>query len=71
MEENLRDWFQWYCRYSNGRRIEEINKIQIGRRKAFGSRHIGAIKKNCPNNRLSCRRKQRQALLQWAYNPFI
>ena len=58
-------------RLDYGRRVEKIDKMQIGRWKAFGLRHIGAIKKNCPKNRLSCRRKQRQALLQWAYNPFI
>ena len=33
--------------------------------------HIGAIKKNCPKKFYSCRKKQRQALLQWAYNPFF
>ena len=71
MEEDPRGWFQWYCRYSVGRRIEEIDKIQIARWKAFGPRHIGGITKNCPKNLLSCRRKQRQALLQWAYNPFF
>ena len=71
MEEDPRGWFQWYCRYSVGRRIEEIDKIQIARWKAFGPRHIGGITKNCPKNLLSCRRKQRQTLLQWAYNPFF
>ena len=71
MEEDPRGWFQWYCRYSTGRRIEKIDKIQISRWKAFGPRHIGAIKKNCPKKLWSCRRKQRQALLQWAYNPFF
>ena len=71
MEEDPRGWFQWYCRYSNGRRIEEIDKIQIGRWKAFGPRHIGVIKKNVPKNALASGKKQRQTLLQWAYNPFI
>ena len=71
MKEDPRGWFQWYCRYSAGRRIEKIDKIQIIRWKAFGPRHIGAIKKNCRKKHFSCRRKQRQAILQWAYNPFI
>jgi hypothetical protein len=29
------------------------------------------IKKNCASGDIHCRRKQRQAILQWAYNPFI
>ena len=64
-------WFQWYCRFTNGRRIPHIDEIQIKRWKAFGGRHIAAIKKNCEESDLSCRRKQRQAILQWAYDPFI
>ena len=64
-------WFQWYCRFTNGRRIPHIDEIQIKRWKAFGGRHIAAIKKNCEERDLSCRRKQRQAILQWAYDPFI
>ena len=71
MEEDPRGWFQWYCRYTIGRRMPEIDEIQISRWKAFGPRHIGGIKKNCPKKNFSCRRKQRQALLQWAYNPFF
>ena len=63
-------WFQWYCRFSNGRRIPHIDEIQIKRWKNF-NRHVAAIKKNCEFSDLSCRRKQRQAILQWAYNPFI
>ena len=63
-------WFQWYCRFSNGRRIRLIDEIQIKRWKNF-NRHVAAIKKNCDSIDLNCRRKQRQAILQWAYNPFI
>ena len=63
-------WFQWYCRFSNGRRILHIDEIQIKRWKNF-TRHVIAIKKNCEPVDLSCRRRQRQAILQWAYNPFL
>ena len=63
-------WFQWYCRFSNGRRILHIDEIQIKRWKNF-TRHVIAIKKNCETVDLSCRRRQRQAILQWAYDPFI
>ena len=63
-------WFQWYCRFSNGRRILHIDEIQIKRWKNF-TRHVTAIKKNCETIDLSCRRRQRQAILQWAYDPFI
>ena len=30
-----------------------------------------AIKKNCDEGDLNCRRRQRQAILQWAYDPHI
>ena len=69
-KEDPLGWFQWYCRFSMGRRILHIDKVQIKRWKNF-IRHVKAIKKNCEKKDLSCRRKQRQAILQWAYNPYI
>ena len=69
-KEDPLGWFQWYCRYTNGRRLKGMDEIQIQRWLNF-TRHVKAIIKNCDKNDLSCRRRQRQAILQWAYDPFI
>ncbi len=64
--DDPRGWFQWYCRYYMGRRHPD-DKRQIKRWKAM-RRHIAQINKHCRPGDWNCRRKQRQALLHWAYD---
>jgi len=65
-EDDPRGWFQWYCRYYMGRRCRDDER-QIKRWLGM-RRHIAQIKKNCFEADWNCRRKQRQALLHWAYD---
>jgi len=65
-DDDPRGWFQWYCRYYQGRRCEDDER-QVKRWRAM-RRHIAQIKKNCDKYDLNCRPKQRQALLHWAYD---
>lgn len=60
-------WFQWYCRYYLGRRIPGEDDRQIKRWRAI-KRHIMQVVRNCTPGDLYCRRKQRQAILHWAYD---
>ncbi len=64
--DDPRGWFQWYCRYYLGRRSSDDDR-QIKRWLAI-KRHLTQIKKNCPPQDLNCRRRQRQAVLHWAYD---
>lgn len=65
--QDPRGWFQWYCRYYMGRRIPAEDRRQIKRWRAF-RRHWSAVVKFCDPFDHNCRRKQRQALLHWAYD---
>jgi hypothetical protein len=65
-DEDPRGWFQWYCRYYMGRRCPDDER-QMGRWRAV-RRHAAQIRKHCRPRDLECRRRQRQALLHWAYD---
>ena len=64
--QDPRGWFQWYCRYYTGRRTLDDAR-QIRRWRAI-ARHVSAIRRHCEPGDLECRRRQRQAVLHWAYD---
>lgn len=67
IDPDIRGWFQWYCRYYLGRRLPIIDDIQIKRWSNF-KRHVAQLRKHCKGKQ-NCRPRQRQAVLQWAYDP--
>lgn len=73
-DPDTRGWFMWYCRYWLGRRISGLDEMQIKRWAAF-RRHAGQIiANNSPERKADKylhRPAQRQALLQWSYDPWV
>ena len=65
--DDPRGWFQWYCRYYMGRRMPAEDARQIRRWNAM-KRHIAQIRRHCEPRDPTCRARQRQALLHWAYD---
>jgi hypothetical protein len=79
-DRDVRGWFQWYCRYWLGRRAPAVDAAQIARWRAF-VRHraqilasygrLGPRRPRTPAQKRAHRPRQRQALLQWAYRPYV
>jgi hypothetical protein len=65
--DDPRGWFQWYCRYYMGRRLPQEDARQIKRWQLI-RRHVRQIEIHCARGDFTCRRRQRQALLHWAYD---
>jgi len=76
-DPDVRGWFQWFCRYWLGRRGPEDAR-QVARWRSF-ARHAAQVRASYRRGRRPVGRaamrlprpRQRQALLQWAYNPWI
>jgi hypothetical protein len=64
--DDPRGWFQWYCRYYLGRRsLDDERQIRRWRQMR---RHVAQIEQKCERGDWDCNRRQRQALLHWAYD---
>ena len=64
-------WFHWYIKFFLGRRLGEEDDKQIGRWRSFVARHAGQLKSNCSLGDTKCSPKQRQGLLQWAWDSRV
>jgi hypothetical protein len=79
-DPDVRGWFQWYCRYWLGRRLPAVDAVQTARWRAF-ARHraqilasyarLGRRRPRTRAQKRAHRPRQRQALLQWAYRPYV
>jgi len=78
--DDVRGWFQWYCRYYIGRRdltpvkknkqVLTVDELQIRRYNSFKRHQAQLNKAEVRENRIgdpTFRPVQRQALLQWAW----
>lgn len=65
--DDPRGWFQWYCRYYSGRRMDKEDDRQIKRWIAM-RRHLAQIRNSCRPRDYMCRPRQCQAVLHWAYD---
>ena len=65
-DKDKRGWFEWWCRYWLGRRMPEVDIIQVKRWRAF-NRHYGQFIKNTKGKGNDIHPRRRQALLQWSY----
>jgi hypothetical protein len=61
-------WFEWYCLYFLGRRLGDEDTWQINRWRSFVARHSAQVVSKCKVGDKSCNTRQRQGLLQWAWN---
>lgn len=61
-------WWEWYVKYFYGRRDDKEDKLQISRWKSFVARHNAQVQSKCKKGDKSCNTKQRQGLLQWAWD---
>jgi hypothetical protein len=61
-------WWMWYVLYFEGRRNDKEDLLQIARWKSFIARHNAQVQSKCKKGDKSCNTKQRQGLLQWAWN---
>lgn len=67
-QEDPLGWFQWYVRFWHGRRVDGLDRFQIGRWRSFTARHSAQVKKQGGGNPWA-RVRQRQCLLHWASDP--